>query len=176
MPKARLQPARREDWVQSVLTAALDPFLARTDDAYAVWLVPDDEERLDIAASSNLPIGYDHYRWARAEGLVGRVWDTGTSAATSALTRHEWYEVRPGCENESYVCAASGGAASASGVLAVGSDKGFAIHQGDEGLVRAYASMLSIVEPHAGDAPDLVGQAVRVPYDVRSSKCCVGSK
>lgn len=150
----RLQPARRDEWVQSVLTAALDPFLVRTDDAYAVWLVPGDAERLEVAASSNLPLDYEHYAWARAQGLVGRVWDTGTSAATSSLAQHEWYESRPNCENESYVCAASGGAASPSGVLAIGSDKGFPIHQGDEGLVRAYAAILSIVEPHQEDDED----------------------
>lgn len=121
----RLRPARREEWVQSVLTAALDPFLVRTDDAYAVWLVPGVGERLEVAASSNLAHDYEHYAWARAEGLVGRVWDTGTSAATSSLAQHEWYESRPSCENESYVCAACGGAAGSSGVLAIGSDKGF---------------------------------------------------
>lgn len=153
---ARPNLNRPEEWVQSLLTAALDPFLVRTDDAYAVWLVPAGDGRLDVEASASLPTSYEHHRWARAEGLVGRVWDTGVSAATSALRQHPWFVRKPGCENESYVCAAVGGPGSRSGVLAVGSDVGFNIHQGDEGLVRAYAAVLSLID--VGSQDGLVGQ------------------
>jgi hypothetical protein len=140
-----LSETSRDAWVQAVLTAVVDPFLVRSDDAYAVWLRPGADKRLDVAASSNLSAGYSHYRWGRAEGLVGRVWDTGTKAAVSAMKTHPWYEAKPGCANESYVCAAVGQPAGPGGVLAVGSDAGFPIYQGDEGLVGAYAAMLSLL-------------------------------
>lgn len=160
-----LDTANRDAWVKTVLTGALDPFLVRADDAYAAWLVPGRDQLLDIASSVNLPPDYQHHRWACAEGLAGRVWDTGSSAATSALRQHQWFVPRPTCLNEAYVCAAVGRPAGPGGVLAVGSDKGFAIHHGDEGLVRAYAAMLALVTPTTRSTLDAVTELVRAPLD-----------
>jgi Predicted nucleotide-binding protein containing TIR-like domain len=163
--QAKLDSPFRDTWVKTVLTGALDPFLVRADDAYAAWLVPAADDRLDVAASVNLPPDYQHHRWRLAEGLAGRVWDTGTSAATSALRHHPWFVPRPTCLNEAYVCAVVGQPAGSGGVLAVGSDKGFAVHHGDEGLVRAYAAMLSLVTPVPRSTRDAVANLVRAPLD-----------
>jgi len=160
---ANLDPQVRAEWIKTVLTGALDPFLVRAEDAYAVWLVPGPDDKLDIAEKANLPPDYTHYRWGLAEGLAGRVWDTGTSAATSALRQHQWFEPRPTCLNEAYVCAAVGRPAGSGGVLAVGSDSGFAIHHGDEGLVQAYAGMLALVIPAPRTTLDAVGDLIRTP-------------
>jgi predicted nucleotide-binding protein len=144
--RLELEDRRRREWVQMVLVAALEPFLSRTPDAYALWLRPNDDERLDVEAAVNFAPGYEHYQWARGEGLAGRVWDTGRSAAISKMQKHPWYQEREGCENESYVCAAVGGPGGSGGILAIGSDQGFPVNQGDEGLVRAYAAILALVQ------------------------------
>lgn len=133
------------DRIREILNAALDPFLVRTPDAYSVWLRPDDRDGLAVTHSASVPADTAHPRWQRGEGLVGWVWDTGRSAATWKLNRHEKFVAREGCKNESYVCAAVGGPGGPGGVLAIGSDAGFAIKHGDEAVVRAYAAMLALV-------------------------------
>jgi hypothetical protein len=140
-----LADGARREWARQVLVSVLEPFLSRTPDAYSAWLRPDDDDRLDVELSVNLPPDYEHHKWGRAEGLAGRVWDTGESAAVSSLDKHPWYEERPGCENESYICAPVGVAGGSGGIVAIGSDAGFQINHGDEGLVRAHAAMLALV-------------------------------
>ena len=47
-------------------------------------------------------------------------------------------------------------------MLAVGSDDGFPVHQGDEGLVRAYAAILSTVEPKTGRASSAIARTADI--------------
>jgi hypothetical protein len=140
-----LLPPDSDAWVQRVLNTVQERFVSRTEDAYSAWLRPGPDDRLHVAAQSNLPRGYpDEEGWGRDEGLAGRVWVTGQPAAVSELRRHPWFEPREGCENESYICVPVGAPGGPGGVLAVASDNGFREVQGDVGFVAVYAAVLSL--------------------------------
>ncbi len=135
----------------NLLAALLTAFEDRdAEDIYAAWLRPEEDPReLAVAASARLPRDYPHHPFRLGEGLAGRVWETGQPAATSELRRHEWWELREGCENQAYLCAAVGAPGGSGGVLAVGSDSGFDVREGDLSTLGLFAGLLElgIVEP-----------------------------
>jgi predicted nucleotide-binding protein len=133
-------------WAQNLLQMLLVLFEDReAEDIYAAWLRPEsDPDELRLAASRNLPTGYEHYPFRRGEGLAGRVWDTGQAAATSELRRHEWWELREGCENQAYLCVPVGNAGGPGGVLAVGSDSGIEVRDGDLQTLELFAGLLAL--------------------------------
>ena len=137
-----MQPSHA--WTQAVLRTVLERFVARAEDAYAAWLRPDASEKLMVVQHVNLPANYNDDGWGANEGLAGKVWTTGVSAGVSTLSTHPWFEPRPGCENESYVCAAVGHAGGSGGILAIASDAGFPEERGDAKFVATYAALLGM--------------------------------
>jgi GAF domain-containing protein len=137
--------AHRKDWENEVLAAVLEPFLARSDDAYSEWLRPDPNgDVLRVVRSINLDAAHDNHEWRRGEGLVVKVWETGQRKAVDHLKTHPWFKTRPGCENETYLCAPIGKPGGPEGVLAVGSDAGFDVRAGDLGLLHVYGELLAL--------------------------------
>ena len=149
--RGRTEP---ESWTQSVLNTVQERFVGRAEDAYAAWMRPDYDERLVVTRDRNLPTGYGDVTWGRGEGLAGRTWVQGTAAVVSQLRGHPDFVPRPGCENESYVCACVGSAGGPGGILAVGSDTGFREMPGDIGFIKTYAAVLALlIEPPAQASP-----------------------
>jgi hypothetical protein len=148
----RMNAASRRGWERAVLAAVLEPFLARSDDAYSAWLRPasPDGDTLEPVASTNLAQsdpGAHH--WKSGEGLAGKVWETGQQASVDALHPHRWFTKRPGCDNETYICVPIGKPGGPEGVLAVGSDEGFDVRAGDFGLLHAYGKLLALAMPRS---------------------------
>jgi GAF domain-containing protein len=136
---------RREEWENAVLAAVLEPFLARSDDAYSEWLRPDPNgDVLRVVRAINLDAAHGNHEWGRGEGLVGKVWETGQPKAVDRLKTHPWFKTRPGCENETYLCAPIGKPGGPEGVLAIGSDAGFDVRAGDLGLLHVYGELLAL--------------------------------
>jgi hypothetical protein len=136
---------RREEWENEVLAAVLEPFLARSEDAYSEWLRPEPGgDVLRVVRAINLDAAHGDHEWRRGEGLVGKVWETGQPKAVDSLKQHPWFKIRPGCENETYLCVPIGKAGGPEGVLAVGSDAGFDVRAGDLGLLHAYGGLLAL--------------------------------
>jgi len=148
-------PEHLGTWTKNLLEMLLVLFEDRdVQDIYAGWLRPEnDPDELRLAASRNLPPGYEHHPFRRGEGLVGRVWDTGQAAATSELRRHPWWELRHGCENQAYLCVPVGARGGRGGVLAVGSDSGFEVRDGDLQTLELFAGLLALttVETRSSD-------------------------
>lgn len=139
---------QRETWTQTVLAAVLEPFLARSDDAYSEWLRPRPRSSvLRVVAATNLDTAHDNHAWKKGEGLVGKVWETGQPRAVDKLKHHPWFKARPGCENETYLCVPIGKPGGPEGVLAVGSDEGFDVRSGDLGLLHVYGELLALAMP-----------------------------
>ena len=138
--------ARAEIWLANVVAMAHEHFAHRADDVYAAWLRPGDEHprELRVYRSRALPEAYAHHPFMLDEGLAGRVWATGTGAATSELSAHPWWTKRSGCENEAYLCVCVGPPATSGGVLSIGSDAGFAVGDGDLAVLELFASLLAI--------------------------------
>ena len=146
----KMTAAQRETWTQTVLAAVLEPFLARSDDAYSEWLRPElGSDVLLVVGATNLEGAHDDHTWKKGEGLVGKVWATGQPRAVSQLKHHPWFKPRPGCESETYLCVPIGKPGGPEGVLAVGSDAGFDVQSGDLGLLHAYAELLALAMPPA---------------------------
>lgn len=144
--RVSFRASARTEWVDSVMAAVLEPFLARTEDAYSEWLRPDDARKyLNVVASTNLDDDHKDHRWKPGEGIAGRVWTTGVAVGVDSLRSHPWFKHRPGCENETYICTPIGRPGGPEGVLAVGSDNGFDVRNGDAGLLRAYGQLLALV-------------------------------
>lgn len=144
----RMSAARRSTWMRSILAAALEPFLARSDDAYSEWLRPEpNSDVLRVVGATNLDGDHTDHTWRKGEGLVGKVWETGQSRAVDKLKHHPWFKPRAGCENETYLCVPIGKPGGPEGVLAVGSDTGFDVRSGDIGLLHAYAELLALAMP-----------------------------
>lgn len=146
----KMSAARRDTWMRSILAAVLEPFLARSDDAYSEWLRPEPaSDVLRVVGATNLDGDHADHAWRKGEGLVGKVWETGQPRAVDKLKHHPWFKPRPGCENETYLCVPIGKPGGAEGVLAVGSDAGFDVRSGDLGLLHAYAELLALAMPPA---------------------------
>lgn len=133
----------RRRWQGNLLGMLAELFLDRAADAYAAWLRPgDDPQTLEVYLSRNLPDGYDHHPFRLDEGLAGKVWLRGVSAAHSTAAPHEWWTFREGCENQTYLCAPVGRPGGTGGVLAVGSDSGFILAPDDTAAVELFAALL----------------------------------
>jgi len=146
--KVSMTLAQRETWEKTVLAVVLEPFLARSEDAYSEWLRPDSgTDVLRVVRAINLEAGHEAHQWKRGEGLVGKVWDTGRSKAVDKLKHDPWFRPRPGCDNETYLCSPIGKPCGPEGVLAVGSDAGFDVRPGDLGLLHAYGELLALAMP-----------------------------
>jgi hypothetical protein len=122
-------------------------------DVYAAWLRPDsDPHELSVDTSRNLPEGYEHHPFRLGEGLAGRVWESGQPAVTSASRPHPWWELREGCENQTYLCVPVGALAGQGGVLAVGSDAGFEVRDSDLQTLELFAGLLALATAEAPEA------------------------
>jgi hypothetical protein len=137
---------RLSTWTGNLLRMLLVLFEDReTPDIYAAWLRPGEDEReLNTKQSRNLPVGYEHHPFRLGEGLAGRVWETGEPAAASRLKPHPWWEIREGCENQTYLCAIVGAPAGRGGVLAIGSDTGFDVRDSDLQTLEMFAGLLAL--------------------------------
>ncbi len=146
--KAKIAAGQRDAWAKAVLAEALDPFLARADDAYAAWLQPGERKVLQITQAVNLQEGeWEKHEWKEGEGLLGKVWETGKPLSVDGRRPHKWFVSRPGCENESYLCVPIKGPGDREGVLAVGSDEGFDVRAGDLALLGVYSALLAFAAP-----------------------------
>jgi hypothetical protein len=138
-------------WVENVLGMTHDLFEERQDDVYLAWLRPhqNSPRRLTVHWHRKLPSDYNHYEYAFDEGLVGKVWSRNEPAAVSELRMHEWWVYREGCDNVTYLAAPVGKPDGTGGVLAIGSDAGFAVNDTDlEALIlMADALALSVDLP-----------------------------
>jgi predicted nucleotide-binding protein len=146
--RVSLRKRERDAWVMAVLAAVLEPFLARSDDAYSEWLRPNrSRDTLEVVGATNLDADHSHHEWKRGEGLVGKVWETGMPKAVDRLRTDPWFKPRPSCQNETYLCVPIGPPGGPEGVLAVGSDQGFRVQAGDVGLLHAYGELLALAMP-----------------------------
>lgn len=137
-------PDAQLHWRGNLLAVLAEQFMTRCSDAYAIWLRPKGPDSpLEPFLYRNLPDNYEHYSFHRDEGLAGRVWSRGIAAAHSASAPHPWWMFREGCENTTYLCAPVGDAGRSGGVLAVGSDSGFAVEKTDATFVQLLASLLA---------------------------------
>ncbi len=148
-------PTRQHTWRGNLLAMLAELFLTRAPDSYVAWLRPSSQSArtLTLFQHRNLPDGYAHYPFGRDEGLAGRVWFRGTAAAHSSKAPHEWWLLREGCENMTYLCAPVGSPDSDGGVLGLGSDAGFEPAGQDLEIVQLFAQLLSTsMESDASDA------------------------
>jgi hypothetical protein len=155
-------------WTRNLLRMLLELFEDRgASDVYAAWLRPGEDPReLAVAESRNLPEEYKHHPFRLGEGLAGRVWETGQAAATSRLRHHPWWEVREGCENQAYLCVAVGKPGGRGGVLAVGSDAGFEVRDGDLQTLELFAGLLALATVQA---PSSAEQILRLRLEALDS-------
>ncbi len=132
-----------DTWISNVLAMTLDSFSTRQHDVYVAWLRPSKApDILEIFTHKNLKTARSHYKFRLGEGLAGMVWKEGTAAATSAVRQHKWWVFREDCKNMSYVCSCVGEAGGSGGILAIGSDQGFDLVEGDELRVQAFGALL----------------------------------
>jgi CAP12/Pycsar effector protein, TIR domain len=135
-----------DQWVENVLGMIHDLFEERQADVYLAWLRPrpSSSRRLSVYWQRNLPDNYNHYEYTFDEGLVGKVWSKNTPAAVSEMRTHSWWVYREGCDNVSYLAAPVGKADGTGGVLAVGSDAGFIVTDGDLEALVVMADVLAL--------------------------------
>lgn len=146
--RVTMKSAQRDAWEKAVLAAVLEPFLARSEDAYSTWLRPEaGGDILRVVRAVNLDDPHTDHEWKRGEGLAGKVWETGRAKAIDQLKGDPWFTPRPGCENETYLCAPIGGASGPEGLVAIGSDAGFDVRAGDLALLYAYGQLLAFATP-----------------------------
>jgi hypothetical protein len=148
---------RQRVWQGNLLAMVAEIFLPRAADSYVAWLRPDarSTDQLTLFAHRNLPDDYEHYPFRLDEGLAGRAWGRGTPTAHSAKTPHEWWLLREGCENMTYLCAPVGAAGGPGGILGVGSDEGFELTDSDLDVVQLFARLLATsVATEAGDSDE----------------------
>ena len=146
--KVTMSATHRASWTKSVLAAALEPFLARADDAYAAWLRPDAGKVLKIVEAVNLQNHeWPQHQWKQGEGMAGKVWENGRALAVDKRRSHPWFVPRPGCANETYLCAPLSGPSAREGLLAIGSDEGFDVRSGDLALLAVHAGLLGFAMP-----------------------------
>lgn len=146
--KVTVSAAHRTSWTKRVLAASLEPFLARAEDAYAAWLLPDAANVLKIAEAVNLQAGeWPQHEWKQGEGMAGKVWENARALAVDKRRPHPWFVPRPGCANETYLCTPLGGPSAPEGLLAIGSDEGFDVRSGDLALLAVYAGLLALAMP-----------------------------
>jgi hypothetical protein len=146
--KVTMSAAHRNSWTKRVLAAALEPFLARADDAYAAWLRPDATNVLKIVEAVNLQEDeWQQHEWKQGEGMAGKVWENARALAVDKRRRHPWFVARPGCANETYLCVPLGKPSVPEGLLVVGSDEGFDVRSGDLALLAVYAGLLGFAMP-----------------------------
>ncbi len=133
-------------WQTNVIGMLYDVYKDRQSDVCVTWLRPQarDDLRLSVYLAKNLNLPKEHYAFRMGEGLAGKVWETGSAAATSLTNRHPWWVYREGCFNVSYICVPVGPAKSEGGVLAVGSDQGFTVEECDTALLELFAAVLSL--------------------------------
>lgn len=138
------RPRQLRTWATNVVGMLYDSFKQREKDVYAVWLRPTKERnKLEVFIHRNLK-RHRHYRFTLGEGLAGMVWKEGCAASTSHMRQHKWWVYREGCENMSYVCACVGEPGRDGGILAIGSDAGFQVQEGDQERVEGFASLLEL--------------------------------
>lgn len=138
-------------WSKTVLKNALHVLRSTgaplPSDAYVAWLRPKGvgaKRKLALEVADNLPDSYDrHFAFGRGEGVAGTVWSDGRPAGHTRTTPHPAWVVRPGCDNTSYVCVSIGQAGGSGGVLALGSDTGFAVDPVHESVLKVFASLLA---------------------------------
>jgi uncharacterized protein YgfB (UPF0149 family) len=135
-------------WSNNLLGMLRDLYSKRCDDAYSAWMRPTIETptKLKVFQEHNMPKEYKPYEFQLDEGLAGKVWNTGATAATSKLRKHPWWVFRGGCLTDSYVCVPVGKPKGSGGVLAVGSFRGFDVSDSDLEVVKIFASVLAIIE------------------------------
>lgn len=141
--------AKVKRWAENVVYMAWDVFRQRQDDVYATWLRPDTSkppELVGYSTEGTVDIKH-HHAFAAGEGLAGKSWSLGKAAGHSPGRPHEWWAVRKGCENNSFICAPVGPFEGTGGVLGVGSDKGFRVMDEDVAIVQMFASLLGFVVP-----------------------------
>jgi len=137
---------RHKEWLLNLLGMLRDVYHSRQNDVYVAWLKPSKEspDTLKVYMHYGMPVAYSHYKFQLNEGLAGKVWATGTPAATSELKKHPWWVFRDGCSNVSYICVSVGQKAGIGGVLSVGSDKGFEVFDQDINIVKIFADLLTL--------------------------------
>ena len=159
-------------WGGNLLAMLLEIFRDRgADDVYAAWLRPaEDERELRVAMSRNLASGYSHHPFRLGEGLAGRVWETGQPAATSAMRRHTWWELREGCDNETYLCVPVGSPARRGGLLTVGSDQGFDVRDSDLQTLELFAALLALATIEQASSEQMLLRRVEALDSALSSR------
>lgn len=132
-------------WRRTILNMLRKHFHSRQDDVYAIWLRPNDKQRLRVYAEDNLSGPQSHYNFGLGEGLAGSVWQTGTPAIHTEKVPHPTWLTRPDCDNATYLCAPVGVPGGKGGVLSLGSDRGFlADQEHDLPTVELFANLLAI--------------------------------
>jgi hypothetical protein len=135
-----------QQWVENVLGMTHDLFEGRQSDVYLAWLRPSQSspKRLSVHWHRSLPNDHNHYEYTFDEGLVGKVWANNTPAAVAEMRTHPWWVYREGCDNVSYLAAPVGKPDGTGGVLAIGSDAGFAVADADLEALVVMADVLAL--------------------------------
>jgi len=128
-------------------------FMDRQSDVEVTWLRPSAppssndnvKRKLSLTKRDSAKSKTEHhYEFFEGEGFAGRVWKEHKAAWSSGSTQHEWWQLRQGCENATYLCAPVGDFEGTGGVLAVGSDFGFETSNLDLEVVKLFADVLAI--------------------------------
>jgi hypothetical protein len=135
----------RQVWRRDLLQMIVDLFGSRASDV-AVGIFTEKGQgnggrTLSYFDGHNLSEPFYPYAWN--EGLAGRVWASGVPAAHSAEQPHAWWVVRTDCLNATYLCAPLGAGDRVYGILSVGSNQGFSIHDSDLRILEMFAQALS---------------------------------
>lgn len=135
----------REVWRRDLLQMIFDLFGSRaTDVAVGIFIEKSQGSggrKLSYYEGRNLSEPPYPYAWN--EGLAGRVWASGVPAAHSAERPHAWWVVRTDCLNATYLCAPLIAGEQAYGILSVGSNHGFRIHDSDLRILEMFAQALA---------------------------------
>ena len=128
---------------KGVLEVLHSLFSEREPSIVVTWLRPTEgDRRLRVHTQFGQPQQEDHYAYSLGEGLAGTVWANGTPDVHSPSNPSPRWLARPNCENAAYLCAPVRGQGDDLGVIAVGSDVGFAIDSSDLPLVQIFARAL----------------------------------
>ena len=132
-----------------MLAAALEPFLARAEDAYAAWLRPDADGVLKIVEAVNLQEDeWPQHEWKQGEGMAGKVWENARPLAVDKAPASRLVRRTTGLrERDVSARRPLEGQARPEGLLAIGSDEGFDVRSGDLAVLAVYAGLLGFAMP-----------------------------
>ncbi len=140
-------PRLRTEWQKRMVQALHDLYRRRAEDVSVALLVGNPQARgprkLRIRTSTGIADPAAYYAFSWNEGMAGRSWASGIASEHSLVRPNPWWTYRAGCENATYLCAPLIVGTDHLGLLAIGSDDGFALSDADLPLLEVFAKSLA---------------------------------